>query len=791
MASAPPASELPPSGPAGAPSTLLSPAREPMPDLVLVGLRAVLLGVPLAVLSSATGPYDDPKAWALPILVALTGFLWVVLHRNEPASQAAASSPATRWLGAIVAAYALWWVFTAATGISPAQSISGNFGRGLGLLTFGSAILLFPLVWSEGRSSRAVAALVDAALLGSAPVCVLAFGQAAGWDPLPAAWDPVVSSLRVRSTFGQHIFLGSYLVVLIPLAVARIEWSISEREPGRAVDGVVAPGQWAWAAAWVAGAVGLVAFARRWDFAWWLLVPWGVAFALATARASALRGARGLMPVAFTAALVASQVLVVVLSRARGAFLGLLAGLGVTALALLARRRGPRAAAMAAAGLVTVIAFVAILNVPGSPLEPLRSVPLLSRLGRIADVHHSSPGWLRVQVWRGILDGWQRQLHGEALIPGMAPEVRSLVGYGLEGQLVALDRLALPWLDVLEARGPGWRGQYVVDRAHNVVLDHLVTGGLIGVGLWLLLVASILAVGIARARAATAPGELAIRVGALGAIAAHLVEGQVGIVTPMPQALFWVAAALCTLPRWCERPEVAGPAPPPRTGWWMAAVVAAALATTLVAWLQTQWLLASVAYGAGVRAGIADRPAEAHRSFARSRDLAPWLVLPAEGVAYSALRLASAERDAAHRQALLREAEATLKDLRTGAAPGAGAWMLSGQVAFAQAMAGDRSKLRASLEGFEEAARRRPWDGPLLAQWAWALLEAGDPAKARATAQRAVAGSPRTENWLAWGVLARAARDLGDGAEADRAAAAARSLAPPTARPVLESIISG
>jgi tetratricopeptide (TPR) repeat protein len=790
MASAPPACGPRASWPEDAPGLLAPPAGEPAPGLVLVGLRAVMLGVPLAVLGSATGPYDDPKAWALPILVALTGFLWVLSHPNRVASRKTAA-PGTRWLGAIVAAYALWWVITAVVGLAPAQSISGNFGRGLGLLTFGSTILLFPLVWSECRSSRAVAALVDAALLGSAPVCVLAFGQAAGWDPLPAAWDPVVTSLRVRSTFGQHIFLGSYLVLLIPLAVARIEWSLREREPGRAVDGIPALGGWVWAAAWVAGAVGLVALARWWDFAWWLLVPWGVTFALATARVSGLTGMSGLMPVPFTAALVASQVLVVMLSRARGAFLGLLAGLGVTALALLARRRGPRAAAMAAAGLVAVVAFVALLNVPGSPLEPLRALPLLSRLGRIADVHHSSPGWFRVQVWRGILDGWRRQLHGETLIPGLAPGVRSLVGYGLESQLVALDRLALPWLDVLEARGPGWRGQYVVDRSHNVVLDHLVTGGLVAVGLWTLLVASILAVGIARARAASAPGELAIRVGALGAIAAHLVEGQVGIVTPMPQALFWVAAALCTLPEWSEAPAAPAMARPRRTGWWAAAVVAAALATALVAWLQTQWLLASIAYGAGVRAGIADRPAEAHRSFTRSRDLAPWLALPAEAVAYSALRLASGERDAARRQALLREAEAALTNLRSGAAPGAAAWMLSGQVAFAQAMAGDRSRLRASLDAFEEAARRRPWDGPLLAQWAWALLEAGDPARARATAQRAVAGPPRTEAWLAWGVLARAARDLGDGAEADRAAARARSLAPPTARPVLESIISG
>ena len=373
----------------------------------------------------------------------------------------------------------------------------------------------------------------------------------------------------------------------------------------------------------------------------------------------------------------------------------------------------------------------------------------------------------------------------------MAPQVRSFVGYGLETQLLALDRLALPRLDMFELHGPGWRGQYVVDRAHNVVLDHLVTGGLVGVGLWALLAGSILAVGIARARAAQAPGELAIRVGALGAIAAHLVEGQVGIVTPMSQALFWIAAALCTVPAMDRaRSESGGRlALAGRGGWppWSPA-----------SWpphssrgCQTQWLLASVAYAAGVRAGIAGRPAEAHRSLARSRDLAPGLTLPAEGLAYSALRLASAETDPSRRQALLRDAEMALDDLAPRRDPGHGRLDAEGAGGLRQAMAGDRRKLRASADAFAEAARRRPWDGPLLAQWAWALLEAGDLAQARATAERAVAGPPRTEAWLAWGVLARASRGLGDGAQADRAAATARRLAPPTARPVLESIISG
>jgi hypothetical protein len=791
MASAPPVHGVQPHRAPDVPGPPAPLASEISPALALVGLRAVVLGVPLAVLGSATGPYDDPKAWALPILVALTWLLWVVSRRNGLAGRVTASPPGTRWLVGVVVAYALWWVVTAAAGLAPVQSIFGNFGRGFGLLTLGSGILLFPLVWSECRSSRPAAALIDAALLGSAPVCILALAQAAGWDPMPVAWDPATRSLPVRSTFGQHTFLGSYLVALVPLAVARLAWRPPEGEPSGASPGVsTRPGRWVWLAVWVVGAVGLVALASRWDLAGWLLVPWGVVGAIATGRAPGFPGGPGMLPVPFTAALLACQVLVVVLSRARGAFLGLLAGLGVTAIALLVRRRGPRAAAAAVGGLVAMVAFVALLNVPGSPLEGLRSAPLLSRLGRMADLDQGSPGWFRIQVWRGILDSWRRQLDGEVLIPGVAPQVRNLVGYGLETQLLALDRLALPRLDMFELHGPGWRGQYVVDRAHNVVLDHLVTGGLVGVGLWAVLAGSILAVGIARARAARAPGELAIRVGALGAIAAHLVEVQVGIVTPMSQALFWIAAALSTVPPWTEPAASPAPARSRRAGW-VAAVVAGALAVALVAWVQTQWLLASIAYAAGVRAGIAGRPAEAHRSLARSRHLAPGLTLPAEGLAYSALRLASAETDPSRRQALLRDAEMVLDDLRRGAAPGTAAWMLRAQVAFAQAMAGDRRKLRASVDAFAEAARRRPWDGPLLAQWAWALLEAGDLAQARATAERAVAGPPRTEAWLAWGVLARASRGLGDGAQADRAAATARRLAPPTARPVLESIISG
>ena len=357
---------------------------------VFVGLGSVLLGVPFAVLGTAAGPYDDPKAWALPILVALTGLAWLIQRRERPDG---APDRSGRWLWGIVAAYFLWWIVTTLTSLAPWQSLLGNFGRGLGLLTFGSAILLFPLVRSECRSPRAVRALIDAALLGSAPVCVLALGQALGWDPMPKVWDPAVARLTVRSTFGQHIFLGSYLAALIPIAAARLEWGLRAREPSRP-DGDSSSGRrrsGLMTAAWVAGAIGLVALGSRWDLAWWLLVPWGVIGAGGLALVLARSGATPLLPVPVVAGLLATQVIVVVLCQARGAFFGMLAGLSVTAFALLARRRAWRALASVAAVLVAVALFLVLLNVPTSPLAALRAKPLLGRLSHLADVRHGTP----------------------------------------------------------------------------------------------------------------------------------------------------------------------------------------------------------------------------------------------------------------------------------------------------------------------------------------------------------------------------------------------------------------
>ena len=122
--------------------------------MVLTGLGSVLLGVPLAVFGPATGPYDDPKAWALPILVAATGLAWIAKARQEPALVASAPDRHARVFPFIVLAYLSWSVITTAASVAPAQSVLGSFGRGVGLLTIVCTALLFFLAQSTCRSAR-------------------------------------------------------------------------------------------------------------------------------------------------------------------------------------------------------------------------------------------------------------------------------------------------------------------------------------------------------------------------------------------------------------------------------------------------------------------------------------------------------------------------------------------------------------------------------------------------------------------------------------------------------------
>ena len=756
-----------------------------------IGLAAIVLGVPLAVLPWTTGPYDDPKAWALPILVGLTGVLWVVDARRaatpRPVDRAARRLP---WLVLIVIA---WWVFTSIVSVAPAQSVLGSFGRGTGLLVIGSAALLFFLVQSDTRTSSGVRSLIDVTLLGSVPVCLLALAQAKGWDPLPRVWDPAIAPMRVRSTLGSHIFLGSYLAMVVPLAAARLEWACRERT-----------GLWTWPSGaqqlsmlmgglWTAGALTVIWLAGQWSLLWWVLVPWGVVGALAwTWVAGRREGAPDTgITVVFVAALLAAQMIVVLLSRGRGGFLGMVVGLLVTVLGLLMKRRAWKTLTLAVIGVVGLVTFLVLLNTRGSPLARLGKMPLLSRLAGMGDVRRGTPGWVRLQVWKGIGDGWRRQLLGEEVIPGLSPRLRLAIGYGPETQLLVLEPVMTFFHGAVPTRGEGWQARYVFDRSHNIVLDRLVTQGLIGVGLWGLLLAGLIALGIARIRSSTAAGETAVRLGALGALLGHLADGQVGMETTTPLALFWVSAALLTLPSWTRRPETAPGQSHARISnkaVWSVLLAVTVGGTVLVAWMGTRWLLASSAYADGTRHGIEGRLQQAHQDFRRSITLAPWLGLAAEASAYTVLRLGGAEDRPFPSPGAV---SGRPGDAGAGSAVRHGGGGLVG----ADRPAGVRrgtGRGTASVHGQPGGlCRGAPADAREM-QSCWrnqgsSCWKVGDPVGGRATALEALRRDSR--EWMAWALLARSAGQLGNATEADRAGRMARGLAPPEAQRVLGALL--
>jgi hypothetical protein len=607
-------------------------------------------------------------------------------------------------------------------------------------------------------------------------------------DPLPKAWDPAVSSLKVRSTFGQHIFLGSYLVLLVPVAVARFGAALSQRRSRRDIETpgpvsllILLPG-----AVWAAGAIGLVALGGHWPLAWWLMGPWGVLGAIGLAVRPAAEGASGRSRIALIGALLALQVTVLVLSRARGAFLGLLLGLAVATFVLLGLRRAWKALAVSVAAAAALVLALVLINLPRSPLAALAQRTVFARLTQLGNVQSKSPVWVRLRLWTGIASGWTGQLEGREVIPGTSPLARSFIGFGPETQLLALDQLAS--LGGARARTRGWQAQYLADRAHNTLLDHLLTGGLVGAALWLLLAGSLLAAAMSRSRSSASPEERSFRVWGLGAIVAHFAEGQVGIVTPMSLALFFMTAALLVSGSWSPAPA-GKPARWPRPRWrWGIGLQVATLLIAVMAWGSTRWLLASEAYAAGVRQVIAGRMADARANFARSLALSPWLPLPAQALAYTSLRMAAGERDRATRLSLLREGDNALVDARGYATGGFASWVLTAQLTLAEARAGEQGMFAVSLAAFEAAARLRPDDSDLRAQWGWALLESGDPVRAREAAAKALALSAERE-WLAWAVLARVARQQGDAAQAQRAADRTRALAPPEARRLLETFL--
>jgi putative inorganic carbon (HCO3(-)) transporter len=595
-----------------------------------------------------------PKALALR---ALAGLALLALF------YAPGARVAGRWIRHPMAAplLALAAILITATLLAPDPGLSlwGSYERQFGLLTWLAPLALFAAallaLGDPGRQGRLVQVLVWT----STPIVLYGLLQALGADPL--TWDSD-GAAAVLSSLGRSNFLGSYLVLVMPLTAA----------------------------------ASLVAN-RRWPLA----------------------------------LLLAGQLLVLVLSRARAAWLGLLAAAVVFGLLwLLVSGRRRLAGRLALLGLVLLISLVALLLIFGLPAA-------LTEGGSTA---------ARLAIWRSTL-------------PLIAE--RPLLGYGPDGLQLAFQDVFPPELVYYQGR------HLIVDRAHNLLLDITMSAGLLGLAAFLFVLwqaGRLMWPGLADDR--PRPRRLLL-IGVLAALAGHLVALQVSFETVATALILWLLLALGVS---LARPAPPGDPPATTAPWQPGAVLPLALAfVVLLALLTVRPLLADHAYWRGQRQAPGSAAALGHFVEAKRQ----WPVEPIYQVALAQAYWAASQPAAAVSEAVS-AAQTRPDDARL--------WAAAGDL-LARWGAAEASHYPEALAAYRRAIDLSPNTAAYHTALGLILAESGRLAEGIAAIERAVALD--ATDAVAYGHLANLYQATSQNEQAQWAAAQSRRWSQPPGRPDL------
>ncbi len=474
----------------------------------------------------------------------LAAFLVVSFEQGLPGLdriREALRRPLVRPVLALTAVYLL----SSLTSYTPWLSLTGSYVRLQGLHTWLAYVVVFLCIVAFLRRGRQLERLQMALILPSLPVALYGVVQKYGADPMPWLGDV---TQRVASTMGNSIFVAAYLILVLPLTVARLLEALRGLDEADAEDGPV--------------------------------------------NAAVLRVAGYLV-------LLAVQVAAIVLSGSRGPWLGILGGLFFMFLTW-AVLRGRRRLVMGVLGLgLAVGIFLVVFNLPNSPLAPLRDTPYIGRLGQIFETE-SGTGKVRVLIWSGAIEligsdplrtviGWGPESMHVAYNPYYPPELGNfearnaspdrshnetydvLVQLGLLGFLAYLALFTslfangLRWLGLIDDRADMgrflgfWLGGGVISSLGFYLWDGSWT--FFGVALPAGMIAGLLAYVTLRAltgfETPSRPGQL-LMVALLAAIIAHFIEIHFGIAIAATRTLFFVMAGMLVVIGGLatERPEL-------------------------------------------------------------------------------------------------------------------------------------------------------------------------------------------------------------------------------------------
>lgn len=212
--------------------------------LIEAGWLVTLLLVPLFFQSTTERVFEPDKMLLIRSIALLMAVAWVIraLDRwlGAPRGKADGATMAARPAGSSVwtTAGGLIWpvvlligatLMATAGSIAPRMSWLGSYQRGQGFYSWLAFVVIFGSLLVGLRRRDQVERLVTVLMVGSIPAALFAVMQWLGVQP--GVWRSLYGG-RVFGTLGNPIFLGGYLLMLIPLTLARLTTRSQNLERG-------------------------------------------------------------------------------------------------------------------------------------------------------------------------------------------------------------------------------------------------------------------------------------------------------------------------------------------------------------------------------------------------------------------------------------------------------------------------------------------------------------------------------------------------------------------------------
>lgn len=419
--------------------------------------------------------------------------------------------------------FALSMVYLVSTifSVTPTISFLGSYQRLQGTYSTFAYIVVFAMIVSTMRTRAQVSRLVTAVIITSIPVAFYGLLQHFSRDPLPWGGNTVT---RVAGHMGNSIFVAAYLIMAVPLTIARIIDAFTSilNDEELATADVIRSSIYIFTLAiqlitiywtqsrgpWIGLAVSLFAFI--------LIVL--VSLRQAAAKSGRFNFMEAVKAIAFvviggTLSYVVFSLLIGAvngrfesLAGPMGSFAAFMGAIGILVLAIfvmLAANHGWRWLWMswltiAFIGIIWLTAFnfsatlqPTFANTPilGNAIETIDSWKSISSVGRLGRLFESERGTgkVRVLIWQGALE--LISPHEPLQFPDGKEDsfnfMRPLIGYGPESMYVAYNRFYPAELATVEARNAS------PDRSHNETLDMLVITGGLGFVIWQFLYVSV------------------------------------------------------------------------------------------------------------------------------------------------------------------------------------------------------------------------------------------------------------------------------------------------------------